>query len=219
MPTPQIRVDCYLRAASLAGPMDETLTTIEGFAEDGTIDEWAVHTWPSEVVLSDATDHVDVVETYRTFEAWADQQDVRIDPPFTVETRTSQLTGGSRDVLVTPVLCLAISAGGSLQEVLPHRTDETTYTVEDALGALARGEVTVNAGLTPPLTIENDHCPWCEMPLDTGQGLYVCADCDWVGIATGPGTYRPYRAGFPGDERSDEGTSTTPPLPEAKGSE
>lgn len=208
-----ICVDCYLRSASLAGPLDETLATVQGLVDDGTIDEVAVHTWPSTVVLSEETEHTDVVDTFRTFEAWAAQWNVSIEPPFGVESRTSRITGDEREVLVTPVLCLAVSVNGALREVFPHHADDTTYTVEDALTALAQGAVTVDTELTQPLTTPDDHCPWCEVPLETGQGLYACPDCDWVGIATGPGEYRQYRpASLPADASGDPTSHRDRPL-------
>lgn len=193
MTDPTISIDCYARPTSLSAPIDATLTTIQELVEDGTIDDCTIHSWPSTVVLSDETDHTDVVETFRTFEAWADQWGVSIEPPFSVETRTSQITGDRREVLVTPVLCVAISIEGALREVFPHQTEGRTYTVEDAITTLTKGTITVNSDLTAPIEAADDRCPWCEAPIVTGQGLYACSECDWIAIATGPGKRRQYR--------------------------
>lgn len=135
-----ISVDCYVRTASLAGPVAETVTTVQGLVDDGTIDECTIHLWPTEVVLSELTGDADAVETYRAFEAWADQRGVRIEPPFIVETRTSRITNEQREVLVTPALCLAVSVEETLWNVFPHHTDDTIRTVEDGLTTLTRGE-------------------------------------------------------------------------------
>lgn len=138
---PTIHVACHARVASFAAPVDETLRTLERLKAANAIDEVTVDAWPSEVQLgTDGAPQSDVVARFETFDTWADQWNVRIRPPFAVETRRSEITGETREVLITPVQCLAIYVDGALQEVFPHTADRAgsgeTYTVRDALALL-----------------------------------------------------------------------------------
>lgn len=187
---PNVTVDCYVRTDAISDPVEARLEAVRDLAREGTVDEWEVRTWPKEVVLSAVTEGSLAVERFRTFRRWAEQWAVRIEPPFSVETRTSEFTGESRDVLVTPAFCLAVYANGRLREVFPHHSKGTTHTVEDAVETLRRGVPTVDVPV--PGTANPEHCPECDVRLSRGQGLYACPDCEWVAVATGPGTYRQY---------------------------
>lgn len=151
MATPPVRVACHVRTSSLVAPVDTTLRTLDGLETDGDIDEFAVGAWPAEVCLDeDAAPHGDVVARFEEFDAWAARWGVSIRPPFAVETRTSEITGESRDVLVTPVQCLAVYVDGTLAEVFPHsaRADGggEIYTVRDALALLRENDVEAFVG-------------------------------------------------------------------------
>lgn len=222
---PHIHVSCYVRKSSLVAPVDSTLRTLERLEAEGIVDEFTVGAWPAEVDLEDPRPHGDVVDLFEAFDSWADQWTVSIRPPFSVETRHSEITDETRRVLLTPVQCLAVSVNGVLVEVFPHTADPAgdgdTYTVADALDLLeaqdslafavdqypetppdrrtadadpgsvsgpvpeAEGSAGAEAGPNPDL------CPACGTRLATGQGLYACSNCDWVGVATGAGRYRP----------------------------
>lgn len=152
---PTIHVACHARMGSFAAPVDETLRTLERLEAAGIIDEVTVDAWPAQVRLgTDGAPQSTVVARFETFDAWADQWDVRIRPPFAVETRRSEITGETREVLTTPVQCLAIYLDGALQEVFPHTADRAgegeTYTVRDALALLeARGNQPFGPGQPP----------------------------------------------------------------------
>lgn len=140
---PHISVVCYARKSSLVAPVDATLQTLTRLEADGALDDLTIGGWPAEIRLGDTSPHSDVVALFEAFDAWADQRNVSIRPPFAVETRTSAITGQTRDVLITPVQCLAISVNGVLSEVFPHTTAPTgeTYTVTDALTLLEEDAV------------------------------------------------------------------------------
>jgi len=206
-PSPHIRVACYVRKASLVAPVDETLRQLDCLEADGVVDEFAVDVWPAEVRLTDDSPHRDVVALFEEFDAWATQWDVSIRPPFAVDTRQSEVTGETREVLLTPVQCLAIYVNGILTEVFPHAADRTgdgdVYTVRDALTLLDEHDIQGFGAGQPPATppdqrtaapwaaVDPDRCPACATPLVTGQGVYACPDCEWTATATGPGEYRP----------------------------
>lgn len=140
-----ICVECYVRTSSVVAPVDSTLRTLDRLETDGTIDTVTVDAWPATVRLGEPSPHSDVVDLFEEFDAWAEQWDVSIRPPFTVDTRTWEITGTTREVLTTPVQCLAIYANSSLQKVYPHTVsradDDITYTVEHALGLLEEHDV------------------------------------------------------------------------------
>lgn len=182
-----VTVDCYVRTDAISDPVEEHLTALERLADMGIVDRLSVDAWPKEVVLSGYTEHLDVVRTYRTFQEWAAQWAVHIDPPFDVVDRSSSITGEQREVLRTPSLCLAVSVDGRLREVFPHRSEGRTFSVDDAIETLERCGSTgeVPAADRPAAA----GCPRCGSSLVTGQGLYACTECGWAGIATGPGRY------------------------------
>lgn len=201
-----IRVKSYVRKPSLVAPVDSTLRTLDHLEDDGVIDEFDVNAWPGEVRMGAGPPHGDVEAIFEEFDAWAEQWNLSIRPPFSVETRSSEITGETRQVLITPVQCLAIYVNGVLGEVFPHSTDPTgggeTYTVGDALTLLEERDIravgsgpnpdTAGGGRPPAVetTDDPDGCPACGTQFVTGQGVYACPDCDWTGIATGPGQYR-----------------------------
>lgn len=186
----RVSVDCFVRASALDDAVSNRLAELRRLSREGAVDELVVRTWPDKVVLSDETDGHAAIETFRTFRRWATQWEVSVEPPFARETQTSKLTGETREVLRTPAICLTVTVNGRLEEVFPHRADGTTYTVADALAAL-EGRDRIVDNTTPESTPSRSaaaaepRCPGCNGGLETGQGLYACRDCEWVGIASG----------------------------------
>lgn len=156
--SPTIRVACFVRTSSLVAPVDSTLRTLERLEADGVIDELTVSAWPAEVRLDDPAPHSEVADLFEQFDAWAEQWNVSICPPFAVETRVSEITDETRTVLITPVQCLAVYVNDVLLEVFPHSTDSTrdadTYTIREALGLLEEHDIRAVGGeqgaATPP---------------------------------------------------------------------
>lgn len=146
-------------------PVDATIRRLEDLETDGIIDDVTVGAWPAEVRLGDPPSHSDVVARFEEFDAWADQWNVSIRPPFAVEPPHSEITGETSTMLVTPVQCLAIYVDGALQEVFPHTADRAgdceTYTVRDVLALLeAHGDQPFGAG-QPPKTPPGQRIPAC----------------------------------------------------------
>lgn len=183
-----VTLDCYVRADAISDPVESRVETIQALTSEGPVNEVTVQAWPSEIIISPMTADLEVIELYRTFERWATQWSVRLNPAFTLETRTSTITDESHEVLRPPALCLSVSIDGRLMEVFPHRTGNTTYTVEDAIDALTDDATPVNTNIRTPR--QTGDCPACNSPLLNGQGLYECKTCGWVAIATGPDQYR-----------------------------
>lgn len=199
---PHVAVDCYVRTDAVSDPIEADVESLRALTRDGRIDEFTVRTWPGEVVLSPLTEESLPVERYQTFQQWAAQWGVRIEPPFQRETRRSVYTGETREVLTTPALCLAVRVDGRLREVFPHSSKGTTHTITDAIETLKRGVPTGEE--MPPEAPRSERCPDCAVSLASGQGLYACPECEWVGMATGHGTYRRFESGESAAESTDE---------------
>ena len=131
--TPQVTVDCYVRAPSLAEPVDEVITRVRAYEQQGTIDGLAVEAWPNEVCLSGETEGGSVHEQYERFERWAGERGVSLEPAFTRRERTTLVSDETETVLVLPVACLAVSVDGELVRLAPCSVNGETYTISDAL--------------------------------------------------------------------------------------
>lgn len=187
---------CYVRAPLLLEPVDRQVETLQACESEGTVDDLLLRSWPKEVALDDSTPHQEVLETYDRLTAWADRQGVSVEPPFRQRTTSSQVTGETTELLVTPLLCLEVYADDELIGVFPHSADDETHTTDEAIATLRTGDLpTPLAGETTieeETTIEGTtlgDCPTCGGSLVDGQGLFACSDCGWIGTVTGTGQY------------------------------
>ena len=129
----RVTFDCYLRASTIAGPLDDIVETLHEHERCGTIDELSVTVWPNRIRLTEETERDSILDRYCQFRAWADKNGVSLEPAFTLEERMTLVCDDPQTVLNLPALCLAISVDGDLVSVVPHSTETTTYTIEDAL--------------------------------------------------------------------------------------
>ncbi|WP_408958656.1 HTH domain-containing protein [Natrinema sp. 74] len=188
---------CHVRAPLLLEPVDEQIETLQVCEDEGAVDELLLRSWPKEVALSEESPYQEVIEQYERFEAWANERDVSVRPPFRERSTTSQVTGTTRERLVTPLLCLELYADDELLGVFPHTNEATdeTYTTDDAIATLRTGEVPAPLG-SPSTTADVDEsstpntCPDCGGALVDGQGLFACGDCGWLGTVSNAGQYR-----------------------------
>ncbi|WIV66914.1 HTH domain-containing protein [Natrialbaceae archaeon AArc-T1-2] len=183
-------VVCHVRAPLLLEPVDQQVETLNECENEGTIDTVLLRSWPKEVTISSESPYPEVLDAVDRFERWADRQGVSIYPPFRERTR-STLTEGTKDVLVTPMLCLAVYRGDELYGVFPHSDGEETYTATDTIATLRTGELPTPMGSPALESPEPDTCPECDGRLVNGQGVYVCRDCEWIGETMSDGQYVP----------------------------
>ncbi|WP_265111635.1 HTH domain-containing protein [Halosolutus halophilus] len=181
---------CHVRAPLLLEPIDRQVETLQACESEGAVDDLLLRSWPKEVALKESNPHQEVLETYDRLTDWADRQGVSVEPPFRQRTTTSQVTGETTELLVTPLLCLEVYADDELIGVFPHSADDETYTTDEAIATLRTGDLptplegeTYIEGTTP------GDCPACGGSLVDGQGLFACSDCGWVGTVTGTGEY------------------------------
>ena len=187
---------CHVRAPLLLEPIDEQIETLQACESEDAIDDLLLRSWPQEVALSDESPYQEVIDTYERFARWADERSVSIRPPFRERSTTSQVTGKTRERLVTPLLCLEVYADDELVGVFPHTDERTeeTYTTDEAIATLRTGEMPVPLGSVTrddARASATNTCPDCGGTLVDGQGLFACSDCGWLGTVTETGRYEP----------------------------
>ncbi|ELY69205.1 HTH domain-containing protein [Natrinema versiforme] len=187
---------CHVRAPLLLEPVDRQIETLQACESEGAIDDLLLRSWPKEVALSEESPHQEVLANYERFVRWADERGVTVCPPFRERSTTSQVTGTTRELLVTPLVCLELYAGDELVGVFPHSDEgtEETYTTDEAIATLRTGEIPTPFGSVDE-TVEglesatSSTCPDCGGSLIDGQGLFTCGDCGWAGTVTETGRY------------------------------
>ena len=173
-----VAVDLYVRPAQLQEALEEYVATLNRLASEGVIGDVAIHSWPSRVpTRSPATD---AVERFREFREWAAAHDASIQPPFSVRTVESELTGERSTYLSTPVMCLAVHDDDEVLGVYPHTTGEHHRTVADAIEALRAQEFGPREADGALPTRAGGNCSECGGSLVNVQGVPACHDCDWV---------------------------------------
>lgn len=191
---PEITVTCYVRPSMLLEPVGSHIRTLREAERDGRIDALLMRSWPDRITLSADVPAGEALEAFERFTEWAYREGVDIEPAFTVQTRESTITGESRELLATPLCCLAIYVGNTLVGVYPHVDDGEPHGVTEAVAALRTGEFRERAATLP--VAATDGCPRCGGVLVNGQGLYGCPgdDCTWVGLRADDGSLMEFAA-------------------------
>lgn len=76
-------------------------------------------------------------ETYRAFEAWASRSGCALTPAFDTRECGTLVSDEQHEVIVFPMMYLALYLGDEVRAVFPHSTDDGIRTVEDGLAAIA----------------------------------------------------------------------------------
>lgn len=82
----------------------------------------------------------EAMDTYEEFEAWAETNGFSLEPGFQQRARSFIGMDDVEDVVVFPVVALALYDADDLRAVFPCTDEERTYTVESALAAFERGD-------------------------------------------------------------------------------
>lgn len=172
-----IVVECSVRTPLIFEPVDDHVATLRELQTDGVIDDVVFRSWPDEVRLDGDEPVHEAVDRYEQFRQWAAREGVSVRPPFETWARTSLISEKDHELLVTPLCCLAVYHEERLVGVYPHSRDDETYTAERAVKELRAGELPG----TLARAVLDPECPDCGGSLDSGQGLYACAGCGWVG--------------------------------------
>lgn len=116
----------------VCGPRTTVIDRLSALRTAGAIDDFSVNTWPEEIALAGENRETDLLETIDQLEAWAADHGLSLRPPFGTRT-SSLLVGGSEEVLLTPMLLLAVYEDGELIGVYPCTDGEYTWTVSEFL--------------------------------------------------------------------------------------
>jgi hypothetical protein len=176
--TGAVTVSAFVRPTMLLEPMDAKLATLYSLREEGVIDDLTVRAWPEKVPESPGTPYSDAFDVFELFETWAEATGVSVRPPFDVERTESAFRGGSRAILRTPVMSLAVSVDDKLCGVFPHTDGDTHYRVTEAIAALKADSLPLTPADTDTAS-EPGTCPDCGGELVNVQGIRVCHDCAW----------------------------------------
>ncbi|WP_255190863.1 HTH domain-containing protein [Natronobeatus ordinarius] len=187
--TAELTAVCYVRAPLLLEPVDQQVETLQACEADGTVDTVLLRSWPKEVARTENSPYQEVLEAFERFDRWADERGVSVQPPFRERTVTSTVTGESKDVLVTPMLCLAVYRNDELHAVFPHTDGEETVTASEAIATLRTGELPTPLGAPPTEPERANACPECDGDLLNGQGVFACLDCGFTASLTADGRY------------------------------
>lgn len=142
----QLTVHLYVRGDSPSVKQrDDVIERLKRLERQDRITEFRIHPWPRAISLDLVTESEgeEIHEVVRTFERWADQHDRDIQPSFDVRTADSSITGQSDELLVLPVMCVAIYHEGKLVDIAPCRDGKSIRTVQDALDAIAAEDVPI----------------------------------------------------------------------------
>lgn len=183
---------CYVRAPLLLEPVDRQVETLRACESEGSVDTMLLRSWPDKVTVSQGSSDREVLRVVDRFEEWADERGVTVRPPFKRRTVSSPVTDETKEVLVTPLICLALYHDERLIGVFPHSAGDETYTTTEAIAELRTDEIPTPLGeSTVGEVAGSNRCPDCDGFLVDGQGLFTCLDCEWVGVLTGDGRLAP----------------------------
>ena len=136
-----LRAELYLRGDTYGGfGVQQLVAQAKRLEANGTFSESIVagewhrcHTqaedWRSEAM-----------ETYEEFRAWAETNGFSLEPGFQQRTRSFIGMDDVEEVVVFPVVALAVYDADELKAVFPCTDGERTHTVESALAAFERGD-------------------------------------------------------------------------------
>jgi len=139
----QRRAELYLRGDTYGtyDAQQAVLRRIDCLEDADVLDESAVAGEWQRIRTMDEDRRDGALATYNEFGEWAARNGYSLEPAF--EQRTRSYVGLNRvdDVVVFPVVSLAIYEGASLQAVFPCSDEERNYRVLDCLDAIEHGTV------------------------------------------------------------------------------
>ena len=136
------RAELYLRGDTY-GTFDvqqDVLNRVRALESDDVFGEAKVAGEWQRIRTMDEDTRSGAIATYREFADWADRNDHSLAPAFERRTRSYLGLDQVDDVVVFPVVSLAVYEGEHLQAVFPCSDGDQTYTVPDCLDAFERGD-------------------------------------------------------------------------------
>jgi hypothetical protein len=138
------RVELYLRGDTY-GTYDRQqaiLERVRDLEDSGVVDETAVDASWQRIRTPEQDSRDGAIATYEEFGEWAETNGYRLEPAFERRNRSYIGTDAVREVVVFPVVSLAVYRDDELRSVFPcsDESDTVHFTVGDALEAFEAGE-------------------------------------------------------------------------------
>ncbi|WP_241432402.1 HTH domain-containing protein [Halogeometricum borinquense] len=140
----QRRVEVRIREQMPRGAYDRPESIIERLDQlesDGKINEYTVDVWGRSINTSPScsvTTAMGNLDTVREFQSWAAENGMTLEPAFQENELSPLEMNETYEVLVLPVVCLAVYEDDSLKGVFPCARDDV-FTVDDCIEALREG--------------------------------------------------------------------------------
>ena len=132
-----VRADPALGCERQKQAVLEKLETLK--AED-QIAAYDVHIWSKAIrlrgPLEETTYYQRVLGHIEAFQQWADQEPVRLNPAFKLQTVDCEITDETYRVLSLPSICIAVYEDDELCAVYPHSTEDGCRTAGGCLKEL-----------------------------------------------------------------------------------
>lgn len=143
-PASELTADVYLRSLSPpAGVHDGQVARIErlsALSASGRLEEVRVSVWGARICLCETCTGTGAgraaLDRVEEFERWAESIDPPATLPFDRRVIRSNYTDSTQEVLVPPVVLLALYDRESLVGVFPHAAGDRQVPVEDAIAAI-----------------------------------------------------------------------------------
>ncbi len=139
---PQRRTELYLRGDTYGTyeAQQAVLQRVERLADGDALDAAEVADEWQRIRTTNEDRRDGAVETYEEFAGWAERNGYSLGPAFEQRTRSYVGLDQVDDVVVFPVVSLAVYEDDQLRGVFPCSDDERTYRVQDCLEAFERGD-------------------------------------------------------------------------------
>lgn len=137
-----LRAEVYLRGDTYGvfDAQQQVLNRVKQLEANATFSESLVDSeWQRIRVRAEDT-RDEALSTFEEFQAWARRNDYVLEPAFEQRARTYLGTNRVDDVVVFPVIALALYDDRHLAAVFPCSDEERAYTVGDALEAFERDD-------------------------------------------------------------------------------
>ena len=136
------RAELYLRGDTYGtyDPQQDVLARVRDLEVNDVLDESTVADEWQRIRTTSEDCRDGALTTYEEFSEWTDQNGYSLEPAFEQRSRSYVGLNQVDEVVVFPVVSLAIYDGPDLQAVFPCSDEERIYRVQDCLDAFERGD-------------------------------------------------------------------------------
>lgn len=136
-----LRLELYLRGDTY-GTFDRQeaiLERVRSLSPAEPVEETIVSEWEKRVRATGGSS--EALSAFEEFDSWASERGLELAPAFERRTQTTLVSESTYDIVVFPVVCLALYEEDDLRAVLPVHGGDGVVTVEEALDAIEAGEL------------------------------------------------------------------------------